>query len=76
MPRMKKPTKRPEWDEFQQPDRPEFSDDGTVYGRVERYREAWQATFDQKPAGLGATKEEAKRKVENAYERWLERGKG
>lgn len=71
--RMKKPTKLPEWHEFQ--DQLEFTADGTVYGRIERFRAAWQATFDGRQAGVGATKEEAKRKVEDAYERWLQREK-
>lgn len=70
---MKKPSTRPKWDEFQQADRPEFSDKGDVYGRVESYLEAWQAIFDGKFVGVGATKEEAKQKVEDAYEHWLER---
>jgi hypothetical protein len=68
---VKKPTKKPEWYEFEQ--EIEFSDEGIVYGLVEPFRAAWQGTFNGKPAGIGATKEEAKRKVEEAYERWLGR---
>jgi hypothetical protein len=67
---VKKPTNKPQWHEFQ--DQLEFAADGTVYGRVERFRTAWQGTFDGKPAGVGATKEEAKQKVMDAYERWLD----
>jgi hypothetical protein len=72
---VKKPTKRPDWDEFPHEDRPKFTADGTVYGRVERYLTVWQGTFDRKPAGVGVTKEEAKQKVEDAYERWLVSGR-
>lgn len=66
---MKKPTKRPEWDDFGETS--EFAADGHIYGRVERFQQAWQGTFLGKPAGVGATKEDAKREVEAAYERWI-----
>ena len=49
---MKKPANRPEWHEIQ--DQLEFTADGMVYGRVERFRTAWQGTFDGKPPGRAA----------------------
>ena len=66
---MKKPTSRPEWDDFD--DRSEFAADGTVYGKVVPYLQAWQGLFLNDPVGIGASREEAKLKVREAYERWI-----